>query len=69
LEPFGTEEDYRQAGIISSVIANVNRAKNRSPFSADDFMPVRYKPEPKKQTVGDMKKFLNQMVAKQKRKK
>ncbi len=68
VDPFGTEEDYRQAGIISSVIANVNRARDKTPYSPEDFMPLRYRPAPKKQTVAEMKNILNRITRKPERK-
>ena len=45
IEPFGEERADVRAGIIASVIANVNRdAKKRSqPFAPSDFMPFREK--------------------------
>jgi hypothetical protein len=39
LEPFGEERADVRAGIIASVIANVNRRKGAPPFTAKDFMP------------------------------
>lgn len=41
LEPWGTEIDDLRAGIVSSVVANVNRdpKKQRRPFKPQDFMP------------------------------
>lgn len=39
LEPFGERRaDYR-AALISSVIANVNRAKDQDPYPISDFLP------------------------------
>jgi hypothetical protein len=58
LEPFGEERGDLRAGVVASVIANVNRdpKKRREPFEPKDFMPrfgetERAKPEPKRQTV------------------
>lgn len=40
LEPFGPMADYWQAGLVSSVIANVNRTKkSQKAFTPEDFMP------------------------------
>lgn len=40
VEPFGEERGDLQAGIVASVIANVNRdPKKGKPFSPGDFMP------------------------------
>lgn len=45
IEPF--DADYKAAGIISSVIANVNRdaSKKREPFIPKDFIPTADKPK------------------------
>lgn len=47
LEPWGPERADLNAGIIASMIANVNRDSKRrpEPFTAADFMP-KYGPEP-----------------------
>jgi hypothetical protein len=39
LEPFGPQADFWRAGMIASMIANVNRKKNAQPFKPEDFMP------------------------------
>jgi hypothetical protein len=39
IEPFGEQRADLRAGIIASVIANVNRGKGQNPFTATDFMP------------------------------
>ena len=39
LEPFGEERADVRAGIVASVIANVNRRKGAKAFTARDFMP------------------------------
>jgi hypothetical protein len=45
LEPFGgAAEDYR-AGTVAATIANVNRAEDASPYSAEDFMPALRQPK------------------------
>lgn len=69
IEPFGVEQDYIQAGIISSVIANVNRGKNSTPYKPSDFVPSSFKAQiQKKQSVEDIK-FMFQQMAKKKPKK
>jgi hypothetical protein len=55
IEPFGEERADLRAGIIASVIANVNRdpKKRREPFTEFDFMP-RFGPrEPTPQPDGE----------------
>lgn len=49
LEPFGQERGDLQAGVVASVIANVNRdpKKSRKEYKPDDFVLVFEKPEPK----------------------
>lgn len=70
IEPFGSEQDFLQAGIISSVIANVNRSKNSQPFKASDFIPSSFKAKiPKKQSAKDMKYIFEQMAIKKPKKK
>jgi hypothetical protein len=44
IEPFGEERDDLRSGIVASVIANVNRGKNRKPFKPEEFMPYRERP-------------------------
>lgn len=39
LEPFGEERADLRAGIVSSVVANCNRAKGGKAFEPKDFMP------------------------------
>ena len=53
VEPFGEERGDLRAGIVASVVANVNRGKNTRPFKASDFMP-RFE-RPKKQTGEQMR--------------
>jgi len=40
IEPFGEERADLRAGIIASVIANVNRGKGHAPYKPRDFMPT-----------------------------
>lgn len=69
IEPFGTEQDYIQAGIIASTIANVNRGKNTQPFKPHDFVPSSFKAKiAKKQSAEDMKFIFNQMALKKPKK-
>ncbi|MEO6147177.1 MAG: DUF4035 domain-containing protein [Sulfuriferula sp.] len=44
LEPLGGARGDVQAGIIASIIANVNRGKNTDPFTVLDFMPFAERP-------------------------
>lgn len=65
LEPFGSEQDFLQAGIISSVVANVNKGKNTKPFEPYDFIPSSFKAKfSKKQTPEDMLAVFEAMGAK-----
>ena len=56
LEPWGTEVDDWRAGMIASVIANVNRdpKKQNKPFQPTDFMPRRAPVEDREQTEEEM---------------
>lgn len=38
LEPFGPEVESWRAGMIASVVANVNRGKGTKPYKPADFM-------------------------------
>lgn len=70
IEPFGTEQDYIQAGIVASTIANVNRSKNTQPFKPYDFVPSSFKSKiHKKQSAEDIKFIFEQMAAVKKPKK
>lgn len=57
IDPFGNERHDLHAGIISSTIANANRAKGTRSFAPKDFMPD-YTKEP-----GEPKQSLKQMAA------
>lgn len=46
LEPFGEERADLRAGIVASTVANVYRAKDERPLSAQDFMPKFDQPDP-----------------------
>ena len=52
MEPFGGPRGDLQAGVIASVIANVNRdpKKKTKPWSPVDFMLFTEKPGPEKQS-------------------
>jgi hypothetical protein len=63
IEPFGEIRADLRAGIITSMIANVNRGKKTPPFKPIDFMPYA-KPDRKK-VVAD--KISAALRAKQKR--
>ena len=54
LDPFGTEREDLQAGIIASTVANANSAKGKA-FQPSDFMPYLDKNE---QTPEDMQTLL-----------
>jgi hypothetical protein len=43
MEPWGTEVEDWRAGMVASVIANVNRdpKKRNKPYEAEDFIPKR----------------------------
>jgi hypothetical protein len=47
LEPFGSPAQFWQAGLIASVLANVNRTKkDQKAFKPEDFMPRSMVEEP-----------------------
>lgn len=48
VEPFGPPAEFWRAGMVASVLANVNRGKNSKPFKPEDFMPksINETPEP-----------------------
>jgi hypothetical protein len=58
IEPFGEAGHYLRAGIIASVIANVNRGKDQPAFSPFDFMPMTFRPPVKIQTGAEHKTAL-----------
>lgn len=59
VEPFGEQQQFLQAGIVASTIANVNRGKNKSVFKPSEFMPV-WEAKSKKQSVEEMIETMNQ---------
>jgi hypothetical protein len=56
LEPWTQDRADWRAGMVASVIANVNRGRGTPAYKAADFMP-RFGPEPeqKRQPLSDMK--------------
>lgn len=44
VEPWGEDRADLRMGIVASLIANVNRGRNRPPFKPADFMPKFDKP-------------------------
>ena len=59
-DPFGSERDDLQAGIIASTVANANTGKGKA-FQPQDFMPYI---KEKEQTTDDMRTILNMMAGK-----
>lgn len=51
INPFGEERADLRAGVISSVIANVNRKAGSKSFTPQDFMP-NFEPKPER-TIND----------------
>jgi hypothetical protein len=60
IDPFGTERNDLQSGIVASTIANANSGKGKA-FQPSDFMPYLNKNE---QTAEDMQTLLNTMAGK-----
>lgn len=58
IDPFGTERDDLQAGIVACTVANANSGKGRA-FQPSDFMPYSDK---QTQTTEDMKAILDTMA-------
>jgi len=58
LDPFGSERDDLQAGIIACTFANANSGKGKA-FQPCDFMPYHDK---QTQTPDDMKALLDTMA-------
>lgn len=52
-EPFGEERGDLRAGIVASIIANVNRdpKKRKEPYQPTDFMPFYEAPPPTPEQV------------------
>ena len=47
------QRDYWRSGLVTSMVANVNRGKNQRAFKPDDFMPKLSKKKRKPQTWQD----------------
>ena len=58
IEPFGPHREDLQAGVVASVVANVNRRRGSKPFSPSDFV-LDFEPR-RKQTPEDMFRRLTQ---------
>jgi len=58
VEPFGEERGDLRAGIVASVIANVNRGKNVKAYGPQDFMPYAKKESSELDEVMALKSFL-----------
>jgi len=69
IEPWSEERADRRAGIVASVVANVNRDPKRTPapFKADDFMPYLWR-DPKAAAVSLSKRLLSAFGLKPKKK-
>lgn len=53
LEPFGPPAQFWQAGLLASVLANVNRTKkDQKAFTPEDFMPRSMVEEPEQSDDG-----------------
>lgn len=67
LEPFGSYVEFWRAGMIASMIANVNRTKSQKAFTPEDFMPDGMAEKPTKQVdpdaIADRMKLYNEMQA------
>ena len=69
IEPFGQYPEYLRAGIIAATIANVNMGKKGRRLKAEDFIPKEPEvSEPKRQSMAEMQKVLQQMAKGAKRK-
>ena len=62
IEPFGEERADVRAGIIASVIANVNRDRKKrpEPFAPQDFMPFVERPAPEDDLSQKLKRQFSQ---------
>jgi hypothetical protein len=59
LEPFGEERGDLRSGIISSVIANVNRGKGTAAYTPRDFMPFIEKQEKEEEDLEAILRRIN----------
>lgn len=62
MAPRGDERLDILAGVISSVIANVNRPKGQKPFKPDDFIP-KFEEQVKEQTEEEMMQAAQMLAA------
>lgn len=62
LEPWGNEVEWLRFGTVASIIANVNRGRNRRPFRPTDFVP---KPPKEPQTVEEQLSMFEAFAAAQ----
>ena len=54
LEPFGPPAEFWQAGLIASMLANVNRAKKTDrAYTPEDFMPKELIAQPESDDLSD----------------
>jgi hypothetical protein len=57
LEPFGFKAELYGNAVTSSVIANVNRKKNSTPFKPEDFMPQERTTKQSGSFIQNLKQF------------
>ena len=57
IEPFGDRRADVLAGMICSIIANVNRGPKARPMPVDKFIP-KWEEQPRQQTSSDMLRFI-----------
>lgn len=57
MNPWGEERDDLRAGIVASLLFNINRTKDTAPRSPTDFVLYRYEREDESET---RKKFIKQ---------
>lgn len=62
IEPFGQWRDDYHAGMISSIVANVNRKAGSKPYSPEDFMLKIKTPETMKAKESLLKAQLGHLV-------
>ena len=63
IEPFGQYPEYLRAGIIAATIANVHKGKKGRSLKAEDFIPKEPEiREPKRQSMAEIKKVLQQIA-------
>lgn len=58
IEPFGDRRGDIQAGIVSSVLANIHRGKDARPYNITDFLPQFETPERRQQTPEEQLDFM-----------